>query len=183
MEKRVKHEGRVNVGLKKEVEGLAVNLADKEKALAEKEEQLAKLKRKYKLLKHGGSDESTLDELETIEQVLGKLIMLFTNYPLSHTCHAEKGRNELLERIKRRLKEEVDDKVKCLICCDRYANMCTETLHASKRSELVHRIIFRSKAIIFVPCGHRVCCVECSQAVKTCPICRADIKIRQKVFE
>jgi hypothetical protein len=28
-----------------------------------------------------------------------------------------------------------------------------------------------------------VCCGQCSSQVKICPICRANIEIRQKVFE
>ena len=36
--------------------------------------------------------------------------------------------------------------------------------------------------VIFLPCGHLVCCVECSLQVKECPVCRGAIKATAKVF-
>jgi len=130
-----------NTALRKEVEALKVRLVEREKALSEHQEAYTKLRRKYQKLKRGGTEESSLEELQRIEQVV------------------ERSRNALLERIKKKLKEEMDDRAKCVICCD------------------------KQKGIIFVPCGHRVCCVPCSEKVRTCPICRANIEIRQKVFE
>jgi hypothetical protein len=141
MEKRAKKDGQANAAMQKELEAVRARLAEREKSLAEKDEALAKAKRLYAGLKYGGTDDSSLEELEELDHLL------------------EKSRNALLERIKHKVKEEVDDKAKCLICFD------------------------RTKAIIFVPCGHRVCCTQCSSQVKICPICRANIEIRQKVFE
>jgi len=43
----------------------------------------------------------------------------------------------------------------CLLCCD---------------AEI---------AITFIPCCHRCCCFVCSLRVETCPLCRADIEIRE----
>ena len=34
----------------------------------------------------------------------------------------------------------------------------------------------------FCPCGHVVCCVQCSALVKECPLCRAHITYAQRVF-
>lgn len=34
----------------------------------------------------------------------------------------------------------------------------------------------------FCPCGHVVCCVQCSALVKECPMCRAQITYAQRVF-
>jgi chromosome segregation ATPase len=141
MEKRVRHESQANASLQKEVDVLRAKLAERERALAERDEALVKVKRQYARLKQGGSDDCSLAELEEMEKVL------------------EKSRNLLLDRIKQRVKEEMDDKAKCLICFD------------------------RTKAIIFVPCGHKVCCATCSSQVRICPVCRANIEIKQKVFE
>uniref|UniRef100_A0A6B2LWW0 RING-type domain-containing protein n=1 Tax=Arcella intermedia TaxID=1963864 RepID=A0A6B2LWW0_9EUKA len=38
------------------------------------------------------------------------------------------------------------------------------------------------KAMVFVPCGHMSCCVNCSGRVSTCPVCRAAISQKVKVF-
>ena len=37
-------------------------------------------------------------------------------------------------------------------------------------------------SIMFLPCGHLVTCAECVPAMKNCPICRALVKGRLKVF-
>eukprot|EP00794_Sanderia_malayensis_P012949 gene12949-14281_t len=34
----------------------------------------------------------------------------------------------------------------------------------------------------FCPCGHVICCVQCSAVVKECPLCRAHITYAQRVF-
>ncbi len=34
----------------------------------------------------------------------------------------------------------------------------------------------------FCPCGHVICCVQCSALVKECPLCRAHITYAQRVF-
>lgn len=40
----------------------------------------------------------------------------------------------------------------------------------------------RSKSVLFEPCMHLCCCSECSDAVETCPACRAVIKTKRYVF-
>ena len=37
-------------------------------------------------------------------------------------------------------------------------------------------------ATAFCPCGHVVCCVECSVMCKECPLCRSQITYAQRVF-
>ena len=37
-------------------------------------------------------------------------------------------------------------------------------------------------ATAFCPCGHVVCCVECSSMCKECPLCRSQITYAQRVF-
>ena len=39
----------------------------------------------------------------------------------------------------------------------------------------------REKNTVFIPCGHIYCCIQCSYNVDPCPICRADITMRNKV--
>ena len=40
----------------------------------------------------------------------------------------------------------------------------------------------KEKSIVFDPCGHVVCCVNCSIPLKTCPICRVEINKKMKWF-
>ncbi|XP_046572470.1 E3 ubiquitin-protein ligase XIAP-like isoform X2 [Haliotis rubra] len=37
-------------------------------------------------------------------------------------------------------------------------------------------------SIVFLPCGHLVCCVECAPALRKCPMCRANIRGTVKAF-
>ena len=39
-----------------------------------------------------------------------------------------------------------------------------------------------AKAVVFVPCGHVQCCTACGERVGACPLCRAAITTRQRVF-
>ena len=41
------------------------------------------------------------------------------------------------------------------------------------------------KSIVFIPCGHFYTCGECSQQLKTCPICRVNItdRINKSLFD
>lgn len=43
-------------------------------------------------------------------------------------------------------------------------------------------ICFGHVDCVFIPCGHPCCCMECGGAVKDCPICRASITIRHKIY-
>ncbi|XP_067674541.1 baculoviral IAP repeat-containing protein 7-B-like [Haliotis asinina] len=37
-------------------------------------------------------------------------------------------------------------------------------------------------SIVFLPCGHLVCCVECAPALRKCPMCRANIRGTVKAY-
>lgn len=37
-------------------------------------------------------------------------------------------------------------------------------------------------SIVFLPCGHLVCCAECSPAIRLCPMCRQRVKGRVRAF-
>ncbi|ACI28829.1 agip128 [Agrotis ipsilon multiple nucleopolyhedrovirus] len=53
---------------------------------------------------------------------------------------------------------EHDDKLLCKICFENTRNVC------------------------FMPCGHVVCCRNCSMSVDRCPLCRDEFKSIQKLF-
>lgn len=40
-----------------------------------------------------------------------------------------------------------------------------------------------NRSIVFIPCGHLITCVSCGHSLKSCPICRSDIKALFKVFQ
>jgi len=39
------------------------------------------------------------------------------------------------------------------------------------------------KDIAFVPCGHICACFTCAKALDTCPVCRAGVVTRQRVYQ
>ena len=39
-----------------------------------------------------------------------------------------------------------------------------------------------SPEVVFVPCGHLVCCVACAEQVESCPSCRAEIAQRVRTY-
>ena len=40
----------------------------------------------------------------------------------------------------------------------------------------------READIVFVPCGHLVCCINCAASLRRCPICRAKIDKAIKTY-
>ncbi len=40
----------------------------------------------------------------------------------------------------------------------------------------------RPKDLSFAPCGHTCCCVACGTELSVCPLCRAAITTRQRLF-
>ncbi|XP_064600153.1 baculoviral IAP repeat-containing protein 7-like [Liolophura sinensis] len=51
------------------------------------------------------------------------------------------------------------------------------------REEMTCKICMdRESSVVFLPCGHLVCCTECAPALTNCPICRATIKGSVRTF-
>jgi len=40
----------------------------------------------------------------------------------------------------------------------------------------------RERKCVFLPCGHYCTCLECSEKIDTCPLCRANILQKVKTF-
>lgn len=38
------------------------------------------------------------------------------------------------------------------------------------------------KSIVFLPCGHFICCLQCSSRIEKCPMCKTKIEEFKKVF-
>ena len=38
------------------------------------------------------------------------------------------------------------------------------------------------RAVVFLPCKHRCCCEECGATPSVCPMCRAPVQDRMKVY-
>jgi hypothetical protein len=41
----------------------------------------------------------------------------------------------------------------------------------------------KAKEVVFYPCKHKCCCVQCGEKLKACPICRAAIAERILPFD
>jgi hypothetical protein len=52
----------------------------------------------------------------------------------------------------------------------------------SKQASLECVICFDRVNCVFIPCGHPCCCMECGRNVRDCPICRAAITMRHKIY-
>ena len=68
---------------------------------------------------------------------------------------------------------------------------CIENMSAEKLKKMVRHLqdaricqicMDSEVATAFCPCGHVVCCVECSAMCKECPLCRSQITYAQRVF-
>ncbi|KAJ5071832.1 hypothetical protein M0811_09992 [Anaeramoeba ignava] len=51
-----------------------------------------------------------------------------------------------------------------------------------KNSDLCVVCFDKSKTVVFLPCRHCCCCDSCSMLVTNCPLCRAKINDRMKIF-
>jgi hypothetical protein len=40
----------------------------------------------------------------------------------------------------------------------------------------------RPVSIVMIPCGHTMCCDVCAESQDRCPVCRIEIKSKQKLF-
>ncbi|XP_013070198.2 uncharacterized protein LOC106057518 [Biomphalaria glabrata] len=80
-----------------------------------------------------------------------------------------------------------------LTSSDRYPSDFVETciqnldevkkVNSDLRQQTVCKICMdKEVALVFLPCGHFVCCVECSQPLKNCPLCRSLIKGSVRAF-
>nr|CAB3225610.1 ZF(RING)-14 zinc finger protein [Phallusia mammillata] len=61
------------------------------------------------------------------------------------------------DHLKQRLQQLQDEKL-CKVCLDRTAD------------------------VVFIPCGHICCCLECTRALRACPICRVRIEKAVKTY-
>ena len=101
--------------------------------------------------------EKLYDVLEDAEAKLTELQHLGSwSLPQSRSLHGGAIRNEEndLESENRRLKEQRT----CKICMD------------------------KEIGVVFLPCGHLICCVQCAPALKDCPLCRQPIHGTVKTY-
>jgi len=52
-------------------------------------------------------------------------------------------------------------------------------LEESRRCKRCHR---EDACVVFMPCGHLVCCVSCADEVEQCPVCKEFIQERVRSF-
>ena len=63
------------------------------------------------------------------------------------------------------------------------AFLAEELDRVTMQDEKLCKVCFeRERVIIFLPCGHFICCGECSEQLELCPACRKSIYDRKHVF-
>ena len=58
----------------------------------------------------------------------------------------------------------------------------SRSLEALEDAETCTVCLVEKRGVLFLPCGHLICCGECSERVDECPICRKVIRKRKTVF-
>ena len=58
----------------------------------------------------------------------------------------------------------------------------SRSLEALEDAETCTVCLAEKRGVLFLPCGHLVCCGECSEKVNECPMCRKVIRKRKTVF-
>ena len=58
----------------------------------------------------------------------------------------------------------------------------SRSLEALEDAETCTVCLVEKRGVLFLPCGHLVCCGECSERVDECPMCRKVIRKRKTVF-
>jgi hypothetical protein len=58
----------------------------------------------------------------------------------------------------------------------------SRSLSALEDAETCTVCLVEKRGVLFLPCGHLVCCGECSERVDECPMCRKVIRKRKTVF-
>lgn len=54
---------------------------------------------------------------------------------------------------------------------------------AKLENEVYCKICFENHIeIVFKPCKHMVCCIECSKSQQHCPICRTEINEKERIY-
>ena len=53
---------------------------------------------------------------------------------------------------------------------------------------ICYNIYKKDEIMVFIPCGHRVCCNNCIEEIKyskkyCCPVCNTDIRDKIKIYE
>ena len=72
------------------------------------------------------------------------------------------------DRVLKKVKKEKDD--------------ISRSLEALEDSETCIVCMDKKRGVFFIPCGHLVCCAECSESVDECPMCRKAIGSRKTVY-
>lgn len=81
------------------------------------------------------------------------------------------------------VRESVSDlESECVICMEESVIILIFSWVFTLFLSSVYLFIFQCK-IIFLPCGHLCCCLNCHTSVENCPMCRASIERRIKVIQ
>lgn len=107
------------------------------------------------------------------------------------TGSQQKHKSEKLETATNGDKDEIfvkdDDKCKtteetAMPCADMDLNAIASENEQLRKATLCKVCLDEHVSVVFLPCGHLVCCGQCGSAVRKCPLCRTFIKGTVKAF-
>lgn len=130
-----------------------------ENGLLRKRRKSKKLRKKNRILKEreGGSATGVNDEMPSTSDRPGDAVSL--NYAASNTAEEEAIVNFDLEEQQLMMENsKLKEARTCKVCMDKEVNT------------------------VFLPCGHLICCSECSPQVRKCPLCRTFIRGTVKTY-
>ena len=57
-----------------------------------------------------------------------------------------------------------------------------ETVARNEEQKLCKICMDQQISMVFLPCGHLICCDQCAQTLKVCPMCRKQIEGTVKTY-
>ncbi|OQV21122.1 26S protease regulatory subunit 6A [Hypsibius exemplaris] len=97
---------------------------------------------------------------------------------LIEAAKAIQSRKELRKEML--LKEAAETEAASVVPSD--IESLTKEYERLKKERICKVCLVRDSQMIFHPCGHLVCCSQCSAEVQTCPVCRAVIVQKSRVY-
>ena len=61
-------------------------------------------------------------------------------------------------------------------------NAYVNTIRALEKEKECKICMDKEVGVVFIPCGHIACCVECGESFSHCPICRSEIELKNSIF-
>lgn len=150
----------------------------------------------------GFSDQSMSDE-ESEEEIIGQAIMRNCNHNLIEQALREKRQtlsfarfhsvDELIEAANAIEVRQAQQKLAMAESIQKEKETVVEKMPSDveslarayerlKKERVCKVCLDKDSQMVFQPCGHLVCCVSCSSKLDSCPVCRAIITTRSRIY-